>query len=436
MTTPLIAAHAFRDAYFRLFPDESARQLESLDPKEAAALVVASPLELGARVLERLQPEMAAAVLESLDAGVARPLLPLVEPARLARVWALLGEESRSAYRTGLSTTLAREVDALMSYPADRAGYLMDSRVPVFRPEESADEALIKVRGLRRRALLDLYVIDAQGRLLGAVSLAATAAAEPEQKLQELEWRRPVAVHAMASREEVVELLERHRLASLPVVDSDEKLLGVIRHDALVAAAQQEAASDLVTMVGASPEERALSKVSFAVKKRLPWLTVNLATAFLASSVVGLFEDMLSKFTVLAILLPVAAGQSGNTGAQAQAITMRGLALREVRVRHWFRILTKEATVGLLNGLAIGIMSATAISVGVGSYGLAAVVGLSMVVAMTAASLAGATIPILLTALGQDPAQSSSIILTTITDVVGFFSFLGLATLLSSWLVV
>lgn len=436
MSSPLLAAHAFRDAYFRLYPDEAARRLESLDPKEAAALLVAAPVELGARVLERLQPEMAAGVLEALDPSVGRNFLPQLEPARLARFWALLPAEARDAYRPGIGATLAREVDELMQYPPDRAGYLMDSRVPVFRPDESAEEALLRVRSLRRRALLDLYLIDDQGRFLGAVSLASAAAAEPEQKLRELEWRRPPAVHAMAARDEVVELLERHRLSSLPVIDSEDRLLGVIRHDALVAAAQEEAVSDLVTMVGASPEERVLSKVSFAVRKRLPWLTVNLGTAFLASAVVALFEDVLAKFTALAVLLPVAAGQSGNTGAQAQAVTMRGLALREVRARHWLKILWKEGAVGLVNGAAIGLLAGAAIAAWSGSPGLAAVVSLSLVLAMFAACLAGAAIPILLVALGQDPAQSSSIILTTITDVVGFSSFLGLATLLSSWLVV
>jgi magnesium transporter len=184
-------------------------------------------------------------------------------------------------------------------------------------------------------------------------------------------------------------------------------------------------------MVGASREERALSPVGFAVRKRLPWLEVNLATAFLAAAVVGLFESTIARFTALAVLLPVVAGQSGNTGAQALAVTMRGLALREVRVQQWLRVALKEGRVALINGIAVAVTTAAAVYVWSRSIGLTLVILTSMVISMVAAGLSGAGIPMLLTAAKQDPAQSSSIILTTVTDVVGFFSFLGIATLLS-----
>ena len=161
---------------------------------------------------------------------------------------------------------------------------------------------------------------------------------------------------------------------------------------------------------------------------------MNLLTAFLAASVVGLFEHTIAAYTALAVLLPVVAGQSGNTGAQALAVTIRGLALREVRVRNWPRVSLKETLVGAGNGLAVAATTAVAVYAGSRSAGLALVIGISMVISMTLAGLSGACIPMLLTALRQDPAQSSSIILTTITDVVGFFSFLGIATLLSGML--
>jgi magnesium transporter len=238
----------------------------------------------------------------------------------------------------------------------------------------------------------------------------------------------------MASREEVVDLLSVHRLSSLPVVDLDGRLVGVLRHDALVAATAEEVSADIQTMVGASKDERALSKVSFAVRKRLPWLEINLGTAFLAASVVGLFEETIARYTALAVLLPVVAGQSGNTGAQALAVVMRGLALREIRVRQWLRVATKEVSVGVLNGVAVALTTSLFVFLWSRSVGLALVIGSSMVVSMAIAGLAGAVIPILLTSLRQDPAQSSSIVLTTVTDVAGFFSFLGIATLLSSML--
>jgi magnesium transporter len=187
-------------------------------------------------------------------------------------------------------------------------------------------------------------------------------------------------------------------------------------------------------MVGASKEERALSKVSFAVRKRLPWLEINLGTAFLAAAVVGIFEETIARYTALAVLLPVVAGQSGNTGAQALAVIMRGLALREVRARHWLRLLTKEVSVGFVNGVAVALTTSFFVYLWSRSMGLSLVIGTSMVASMVIAGLAGAGIPLLLTVLRQDPAQSSSIVLTTATDVAGFFSFLGIATVLSNML--
>jgi magnesium transporter len=232
----------------------------------------------------------------------------------------------------------------------------------------------------------------------------------------------------------VVELLEAHRILALPVVDFEGRLVGYIPNRSLMEAVEQEATADIQSMVGVSREERALSPVGFAVRKRLPWLEVNLLTAFLAASVVGLFEGTIARFTALAVLLPVVAGQSGNTGAQALAVTMRGLALREVRVRNWLGVASKEIRVAFINGIAVAVSTAAAVYLWSRSPGLTLVIGLSMILSMVAAGLSGAAIPMILTALRQDPAQSSSIILTTVTDVVGFFSFLGIATLLSGML--
>jgi magnesium transporter len=258
--------------------------------------------------------------------------------------------------------------------------------------------------------------------------------AEPDTPLGTLAENAPVSVAAMSSREEVVETFASHRVGSLPVVDFDGHLLGVLRQREIVQAAQEEATASAVTMVGAGEDERALSSPLFAVRKRLPWLQVNLLTAFLAAAVVGLFEETIARVTALAVLLPVVAGQSGNTGAQALAVTMRGLALREVRTRHWRQVVTKEVLAGLGNGCAVALTTSAAVYLWSRSTGLALVIGISMVLSMVLAGLAGAAIPMILTAMRQDPAQSSSIVLTTVTDVAGFFSFLGIATLLSAML--
>ena len=190
----------------------------------------------------------------------------------------------------------------------------------------------------------------------------------------------------------------------------------------------------ILTMVGANRNERALSSVGFVVRKRLPWLSINLLTAFLAASVVGLFEGTIAKYTALAVLLPVVAGQSGNTGAQALAVTMRGLALQEIGTSQWLRVARKEVGAAFINGASIAVFTALGVLVWSSSEGLALVIGSSMIIAMVAAAFSGVIIPVILSSLGQDPAQSSSIILTTVTDVVGFFAFLGIATMLSSML--
>ncbi len=235
-------------------------------------------------------------------------------------------------------------------------------------------------------------------------------------------------------REDVAEILQRHPITELPVINQAGRLVGVIRQAALVSAIEQESSIDIQRMVGVSGDERATSTSFFAVKKRLPWLQINLLTAFLAAAVVGMFEGLIAQFTALAVLLPVVAGQSGNAGAQALAVTMRGLALREISLRHWRRVVGKEAAVGLINGLAIAATTALGVYFWSRSLGLVLVIVLAMVISMVAAGLAGALTPVLLRRFGQDPATSSSIILTTVTDVVGFSSFLGIATLLSGML--
>jgi magnesium transporter len=306
--------------------------------------------------------------------------------------------------------------------------------VRLFRPESTAREVLARLRAVPERRLHVVYVVDQEGCLAGAVPLQDVALASPDTRLDALVRGIPASVPATAGRQEVIDEFETRHVPSLPVVDADGRMIGVIRHATLVEAAQEEASVDLQTMVGASRDERALSPSLFAVRRRLPWLQVNLLTAFLAAAVVGIFEDTIARFTALAVLLPVVAGQSGNTGAQALAVTMRGLALREVRARHWLRVAVKETSAAALNGLAVAATTCLGVWWWSGSPGLVLVIGLSMVVSMTLAGLSGALIPMALTAARQDPAQASSILLTTVTDVVGFLSFLGIATVLAGLL--
>jgi magnesium transporter len=241
-----------------------------------------------------------------------------------------------------------------------------------------------------------------------------------------------VVVDVMATREEITDILESHKISELPVIDARGGLAGIIRYDALISAIQNETSADIQTMVGVSKDERALSPIPFAVRKRLPWLQINLATAFLASAVVGLFEGTIAHFTALAVLSPIVAGQAGNTGQQALAVTMRGLALREISAHNWWRMIYKEVSTGFVNGVAIALTTAFFVFLWSHSLSMATVIAAAMIMSMVAAGFAGAIIPLILTILDQDPAQSSSIILTTITDCTGFGTFLGIATLAAS----
>ena len=182
-------------------------------------------------------------------------------------------------------------------------------------------------------------------------------------------------------------ILQQQPITELPVVNIDGHFIGVIRQSALVAAIEQETSVDIQTMVGVSRDERALSSPGFAVTKRLPWLQINLLTAFLAAAVVGLFEGTIAKFTALAVLLPVVAGQSGNAGAQALAVTMRGLVLREISLRQWPRVVGKEAVVGLINGVAVAATTALGVYLWSRSHGLVLVCAIAMVISMFVAGL-------------------------------------------------
>lgn len=431
---PERAIGALVRGFLQQYPDEAARMLDGLPVREIVRLLATEPTLSAVRLLERLTPDPAAQALERMEAAESRRMLPALDPARAAALLARLEPEACGRLLATLEPGRAKEVRELMAYPADSAGRLMDPRVTTLPPEATAKVARLRLRALRRRRLHEIFLVDRDGRLVGVVGLQDIALALPAERLEGLVRGAPASVQAMATREEVVDRLTQRGITSLPVVDFEGRLLGAIRSETLMTAAREEASADIQTMVGASKEERALSRVAFAVRKRLPWLQINLATAFLAAAVVGLFEGTIARFTALAVLLPVVAGQSGNTGAQALAVTMRGLALREIRVGHWTRVSLKEFNVALVNGLAVAVTTSLGVYVWSRSVGLAVVIGFSMVISMVAAGLSGASIPMLLAALGQDPAQSSSIILTTVTDVVGFMSFLGIATLLAGML--
>jgi len=426
------ASRALIREFFSSYPEEAARNLNDFPVQEKVHLLRDQPFSTVVAILVQLDPDRAVELVQEMDDEFFRQSFAMMDPNRGAALLARLEKETLDHRLSLLSPVLSREYRELMTYPPESAGYLMDPRVTTFHPDRTVEDALNQIRAIRERKIMDLCLVDEEGRLVGVIPLQEVAVSQPRVRLRELVRARPIGIQAMSPREEVVQLLEERRLSSLPVVDIEERLLGIIRYDTLVTAAQHDASEDIQAMFGAGREERALSKVSLAVRKRLPWLEINLATAFLAAAVVGLFEETIAKITALAVLLPVVAGQSGNTGSQALAVTMRGLALREIRIYHWPRIARKEILTGFFNGCAVAGTTSLVVYLWMHSTALPLVIGTSMILSMVIAGLAGAVIPMMLKAFGQDPAQSSSIILTTVTDVVGFMSFLGLAKLFSN----
>ena len=317
------------------YPDEAARILEGASGSAVAELFESELGRPAVKALKGLTPDKAVQAIIDMSDERTRRVLESLDPHRAAALLGRMDPETREKNLAVLDPSLAGDLRSMAEYPRDRAGAIMDPRATAFRQEATVREVVQRLRSLRRKRIQDLFLVDADGRLVGSVPLQDVVLASPGERLQDLARIPTPSVQATSTREAVIEELEQQRVGSLPVVDFDGRLLGVLRQDQLIMAAQREASAGLVTMVGASHEERALSSPLFAVRKRLPWLQVNLVTAFLAASVVGVFEGTIARFTALAVLLPVVAGQSGNTGAQALAVTMRGLALREIRLRHW-----------------------------------------------------------------------------------------------------
>jgi magnesium transporter len=416
--------------YFRMFPDEVANFLYEVPIDTILLYFKRCEPDISKEILVHMDNQLATAVLTKMDDALFSTIISRMDTYRAAILVSRLEERVTSKKLKLLTAKLSSEINELLTYPPESAAFLMDTRMKVFNENDLVSKVLHELREVGDKNIVNVQAVDDEGKFLGSVPIHSIAVSPPSEVLANL-IKPSVNIQALEPREEVVKRLQEGKLVSLPVVDINNRLLGIIRYDALVKAAQHDATEDSLTRFGAGREERALSNAWFAVRKRLPWLEINLVTAFLAASVVGLFEETIARITVLAVFLPVVAGQSGNTGSQALAVTIRGLALREIQTGHWFKVARKEAAVGLINGIAISLTTSIIVFLWASSLGLAIVIGVSMIFSMVIAGFSGAVIPILLKSLGQDPAQSSSIVLTTVTDIVGFLSFLGLATAMS-----
>lgn len=423
--------------FFESDPVAAAHTLETMEDAEALSVLKALPASLSAQAFRHLQVSHVATLLKEVPPDLFREIVPRLDPQQGAAILASLPEDIRKSFVDNLSEREKRKIQELLNYPENSAGRIMATEFLAFHAEVKVKGAIQKIRSLAHRKSLAsyAYVVDRDDHLIGVINMRDLLLASADATLESIMRRDVFAVNAFMDREEVANQLAERRFFAAPVVDQENRLLGLVKTDQLLEHVQAEATEDIQKMFGAGGDERAFSPIGFSLRKRLPWLHVNLATAFLAAAVVALFEDVIARITVLAVFLPVVAGQGGNAGAQSLAVVMRGLVMREIPEQKVRRLLTKEVLIGTANGLIIGVVTAAIAWGWHGNPYLGVVIGLAMIVNLVAAGLSGAAIPITMKAIGLDPAQSSSIILTTVTDVVGFFAFLGFAAVFQGYLI-
>jgi len=342
-------------------------------------------------------------------------------------------EDRRGAIVERVPAERRAELDRHLRYPPGTAGALMTTRVLALQEGATADSTINEMRRLGDaiEEASYLYVVDDGGRLRGIVPLRRLLAAPPDQVLGELMMEDPVSVSANADQEEVAQLVSKYNLLAIPVLDEgDGRLLGVITVDDVIDVIHEEATEDMYHMAGLSEDERVFSPFGRSVGKRAPWVLVNLATASVAASVVGLFQESIASLVVLAVFMPVVAGMGGNMGTQTLTVITRGLALGELQFSSAMRAIAKQFGVGMTVGALAGLLAGAVAYVWLGNTMLGLVLFLAMMANMALAGLVGAVIPLALKALGQDPALGSGVIVTGFTDIFGFFCFLGLATAL------
>ena len=424
--------HKLNKTFLVDFPESAARKLEKIDEEDAAEIFASQQPNIIYGVMNKMSPGTVASILKKIPRDLAAQAISTMDTGISITQLNGMTKEEREDYFSHREKITAQEFKALLDYPENSVGRQMSPEFSACSRHLTVDEAMDLLRRQDTGNIKHLFLLDDSMQLDSILDIHQMVLANGDEKLSNLS--RPVVAFVNAV-EEVIEKLDKFKVAVMPVVDVNHKLVGIIRSQGLLEALRDDIATDMATMVGASRDEKALSSRFFAVKKRQPWLQINLLTAFAASAVVGLFEDTIAQFTALAVLLPIAAGQSGNTGAQSLVVTMRGLTVREITVRHWFRVMIKELGAGFINVIGIAVTCSAGVFLWSRSAGLALVMALAMIISMTIAGTAGAVIPILLKRFGLDPAQSSSIVLTTVTDIAGFMSFLGIATLLSSMLV-
>jgi magnesium transporter len=413
------------------------------DAAKALSLLGSSErAELFSILLDECEASKVAEILTEMDAELSSSLLERLDPQKIAQLFSNMSPDDATSLASKLPEPLAGQVIScmeaqpaadvreLLEYKERTAGRIMTPNYFALEEDVTISEA---ITALQRRSeefemVFYLYVVDRRDHLVGVVSLRKLLTTPPHYQLKRIMVTDVIKVRADASQEEVARLVAQYNLLAIPVVDEDDRLIGIVTVDDVIDVLEEETAADLLALAGVAAEEKISTPVPRSLRLRAPWLLVNLATAFLASWVVNLFEAQIGELPVLAVLMPIVAGMGGNAATQTLAVMVRGIALDELLSITGATI--KEVLLGIGNGMINGLVCAAVVVIYFKNVWLGAVIAAAMVINLVVAGVSGTLVPVALKKMGIDPAIASSIFVTTCTDVAGFFSFLGIATLL------
>lgn len=392
-------------------PKLAMESLSELGPERGAGLLAGRSAEEIAKLMQEIPSDDAAALVDYLPDDLSNEVLELMRRRE------------------------SGQVESLLDYAEQTAGRIMNPNVFALSEDLTVGEAVSALQNaINVEMVFYLYIVDDRRHLVGVTSLRRLLLVAPETPLKRIMTPDVFSVRVDTDQEEAARLVASYNLLAIPVVDEENKLAGVITVDDVIDVLKDEATEDLYRLAGVSGDERVETPAWEALRKRLPWLGVNLATAFLAASVVAAFEDTISRVTALAVFMPIVAGMGGNAGTQTLTVVVRGLALGELSGANARKALFKEAAIGVGNGVALGVVAALVAWITKGNPVLGLLLGMAMICNMLVASTAGTLVPLGLKAMKVDPALASSVFITTFTDVVGFASFLGLATIFQRYL--
>lgn len=414
-------------------PADLADHLQRLDPDQARALIRDLPADVAGAALADVEEEKLPELLALFEPVQMAELVKGLPPADAADLLQHVPPLKRREALGAMPPETALGIRILLRYPEDTAGGIMSNRFISLRDDMTVEGAreLLRTRAQEERTddIAYLYVTDTERRLIGIVSLRDLVFRRSDRLIRDILTRDVKFVRTTDDQEELARMFDHYHYLGLPVLDEEDRLVGVVKASDALEVARKEATEDMQLMVGLSGDESTLTPWKVSMRRRLPWLYINLATAFLAAFVVGLFEETIAKWTALAIFLPIVAGQGGNAGMQTLTVIIRDMALGELPPGEGRKALIKEITLGIVNGLAIAVVVALIAWFWKNSLTLAFVAGAAMLLNQVMAGFSGVLIPFTLKKLRVDPALASSIFLTTVTDVAGFFFFLGLAFL-------